>query len=91
MIEIPEAVNLARQITKTLKAKKVARAIAGFSPHKFAWYHGDPKGYDALLSGKTVGTAVARAGMVEIQAEDAVLLFSDGVALRFHDRVKSGL
>jgi formamidopyrimidine-DNA glycosylase len=86
MIEIPEAVNLARQITKTLKAKKVAMVIAGFSPHKFAWYHGDPKEYSALLSGKTFVNGAARAGMVEIQAGDATLLFSDGVALRFHDR-----
>ena len=84
MIEIPEAVNLAKQISETVKGKKIARVIAALSPHKFAWYHGDPKGYDTLLRGKTISTAVARAGMVEIQADNAVLLFSDGVALRFH-------
>jgi formamidopyrimidine-DNA glycosylase len=86
MIEIPEAVNLAKQITETVKGRKVARVIAGFYPHKFAWYHGDPKDYDTLLRGKIINTAGPRAAMVEIQAGDAVLLFSDGVALRFHDR-----
>ncbi len=84
MIEIPEAVNLAKQIIATVQGKKITRVIAGFSPHKFTWYHGDPKDYDSLLHGKIISTAVARAGMVEIQAGDAVLLFSDGVALRLH-------
>jgi formamidopyrimidine-DNA glycosylase len=83
MIEIPEAANLAGQIAKTLKAKKIANVIAGFSPHKFAWYHGEPKEYSPRLSRRTIGAVVARAGTVEIQADGAVLLFSDGVALRF--------
>jgi formamidopyrimidine-DNA glycosylase len=84
MIEIPEAVSLSKQITETLKGKKITRVIAGFSPHKFAWYHGDPKDYDALLRGKTIDTAVAYGGLLEAQADDARLLFGDGVVLRFH-------
>ncbi len=86
MIELPEAEFLSRQLNQTVGGKTVARVIAGLSPHKFAWYHGDPKGYDALLRGQTVGPAVARGGMVEIRAGDAVLLFTDGVVLRFHAR-----
>jgi hypothetical protein len=50
MIEIPEAVNLAKQISETVKGKKIARVVAGLSPHKFAFYHGDPKNYDSLLT-----------------------------------------
>jgi formamidopyrimidine-DNA glycosylase len=84
MIEIPEAVNLARQLTETVGGKRIAEVVAGLSPHKFAWYHGDPKDYDALLRGKSIGTAVAQGGMVEMTAGGAVLLFSDGVVLRFH-------
>ena len=86
MIEIPEAESLSRQITEAVTGKRIAGVVAGLSPHKFAWYHGDPKDYDALLSGKTIGTAVARGGMLEIRAGNAVLLFSDGVVLRFHTR-----
>jgi formamidopyrimidine-DNA glycosylase len=86
MIEIPEAESLSRQLTETVNGKKIAVVVAGLSPHKFAWYHGEPKDYDALLRGKTIGTAVARGGMVEIRAGDAMLLFSDGVVLRFHTR-----
>ena len=84
MIEIPEAEFLSRQLNQTINGKRIARVIAGLSPHKFAWYHGNPKDYDALLRGKTIGKAVALGGMLEIRAGDAVLLFSDGVVLRFH-------
>jgi len=86
MIEIPEAENLSRQLAETVSGKRIAGVVAGLSPHKFAWYHGDPKDYDGLLHGKIIDTAVARGGMVEIKANDAVLLFSDGVILRFHAR-----
>jgi len=86
MIEIPEAKNLSKQLTETITGKSIAGVIAGLSPHKFAWYHGNPKDYEGLLRGKIIDTAVARGGMVEIKASDAVLLFSDGVVLRFYVR-----
>jgi formamidopyrimidine-DNA glycosylase len=44
----------------------------------------DPKDYDTLLCGKTIGAAAVYGALVEIQANDARLLFGDGVALRFH-------
>jgi formamidopyrimidine-DNA glycosylase len=84
MIEMPEAANLARQLTETIEGKKIERVIAGHSPHKFAWYHGDPAEYDDRLRGKIVGTAASHGGLVEVLADDAVLLFGDGAALRFH-------
>jgi len=84
MIEIPEAESLSRQLIETVGGKRIAGVVAGLSPHKFAWYHGDPKDYEALLSSKTINTAVARGGMVEIRASDAIILFTDGVALKFH-------
>jgi formamidopyrimidine-DNA glycosylase len=84
MIELPEAINLSRQLNETISGKKITGAIAGFSPHKFAWYHGDPKDYDALLRGKTIGAAAGRGGLLEVRAGNAVLLFGDGVVLKFH-------
>jgi formamidopyrimidine-DNA glycosylase len=84
MIEIPEAESLSRQLTETVGGKRIAGVVAGLSPHKFAWYHGDPKDYNALLRGKMIDTAVAYGGMVEIRAGDTVILFSDGVVLKFH-------
>ncbi|MFC1946939.1 endonuclease VIII [Chloroflexota bacterium] len=86
MIELPEAANLARQLTETINGKRIKEVIAGYSPHKFAWYHGDPADYNAQLQGKTIGTAVSYGGLVEMAAEGFVILFGDGVNLRFHDK-----
>ena len=84
MIELPEAVSMARQFNETMQGKKIKGVIAGYSPHKFAWYHGDPADYDARLRGKALGAAVSRGGMVALSADDYLLLFADGVALRYH-------
>jgi formamidopyrimidine-DNA glycosylase len=86
MIELPEAESLSKQLTETVQGKRIAKVVAGLSPHKFAWYHGNPKDYDTLLRGKTIDTAVNRGGILEIRAGDAVLLFSAGVVLRFHTK-----
>lgn len=83
MLEIPEAHTLARQLNETLAGKMIVRAIADASPHKFAFYYGDPAEYPALLAGKTIRSARALAGQVEIDAGEAALLFSDGVNARF--------
>lgn len=84
MLEIPEALTVASQVNDTIRGKRIANVIADFSPHKFAWYHKDPRNYHTLLVGKTVGKAGGYGGMVEIRAEDAVIVMGDGVNLRFH-------
>jgi formamidopyrimidine-DNA glycosylase len=84
MIEIPEAIALSRQLTETIIDKKVAKVIAASSPHKFAWFHGDPSSYASVLREKTVRKAQARGGFVEIWLDDTVLLFTDGVLLKYH-------
>lgn len=83
MIEIPEAVTLANQINATLAGKQVAQVIAESSPHKLAWYYGDPADYPERLVGEEVFSAQARGGMVEIKTTRATLLVSDGVNLRY--------
>lgn len=84
MIEIPEALTLASQIGQTLPGKRIVDVIAAQSPHKFAWYFDDPQQYHGLLVGKTIDGAASFGGLVEIQAGTAVLLFSDGVRLKYH-------
>jgi len=84
MIELPEAAVMAQQLNTAIRTKTIRRVVAARSPHKFAWYFGDPAGYSGLLTGKTAGPAASLGGMVEIQVEDVDLLFSDGVNLRFH-------
>jgi len=83
MIEIPEAIVLSRQLSQTVKGKRIAQVVAAASPHKFAWYFGEPSEYDALLHGRTIESASAYGGRVEIEAEGAVLNFGDGVNLLY--------
>lgn len=84
MIELVEAAVLAEQMNKTIKGKRIKNVIATQSPHKFAWFFGDPQTYDALLSGKKINGVAAYGGQVEIKAENAVILFNDGVSIKYH-------
>ena len=84
MLEIPEAIVISEQLNRTVKGKRIKEAVAAASVHKFAWYFGDPAEYDALLRGRTLGTAHAYGGRIEIEAEGAVLHFGDGVNLRYY-------
>jgi formamidopyrimidine-DNA glycosylase len=76
MIELPEAVVLADQTNQTLSAKCIQHAVAGYSPHKFAWYSGDPASYGKLLDGKTIREAQAFGNHVEIHADGMNLVIS---------------
>ena len=84
MIELPEALTLAKQINERLAGKVVRSTKAAHSPHKFAWYHGDPAEYPAKLNGNQVLSARGVGMFVEITLSDSMLLFSDGVNLRIH-------
>ncbi|MCU0520799.1 MAG: endonuclease VIII [Anaerolineae bacterium] len=84
MMELPEAAAMAAQITATLSGKRIAHAVANASPHKFAWYSGDPAEYNDRLAGKTIRSAAPRAGLVEVHADDMVLALS--TSLRYLDK-----
>src|SRR5512145_2574134 len=84
MIELPEASVLAEQITATLAGKKIVRAAANQSPHKFAWFSGDPAHYNHLLAGKTISHANAFGNHVEVQADEMLLVLSTN--LHYHPK-----
>lgn len=86
MIELPEAAVLAKQINETVVSKRIKSVIAAQTPHKLAWYFGDPQEYRSLLIGKTISGATSYGGQVEITAGDAKVLFSDGVNLRYYNK-----
>lgn len=81
MIELPEAVVIAGQVNQALQGKRIAHAVANQSPHKFAWYTGDPAAYNSLLAGKTIRGAAAFAGNIEIRADDRILSISTPLTL----------
>jgi formamidopyrimidine-DNA glycosylase len=84
MMELPEALNIAGQINGTIHGKRIASVIAAQTPHKLAWYYGEPPKYADLLVGKTIGQANAYGSMVEIKAENANILLGEGAGIRFH-------
>ncbi len=76
MIEIPEAVTISRQIDETLSGKRVRLAMANASPHKFAWYSGDPAEYNHRLAGKVIAGSPASGEMIRFRAGDMELSVS---------------
>ena len=89
MIELPEAQVIAEQLNKTVAKRKICKVTAGFTPHKLVWFYGDRQKYSSLLAGKTISKAFASGGMVEVKAGKSILLFSEGMGIRFHDRNQS--
>ncbi len=85
MIEAPEARLLAMQLDRTIRGKRISEVIPLFSPHKFAWFNGDPDRYASMLVGRCIGESRSLGGLVEIDADDRRVLFSDGVDLRFRE------
>jgi formamidopyrimidine-DNA glycosylase len=84
MIELPEAVHISGQLNDTVFGKRIAGVIAVHTSHKLAWYYGEPSTYFDLLTGRAVGKASPFGSMVEIEVENANILFGEGVNLRFH-------
>jgi formamidopyrimidine-DNA glycosylase len=86
MLEIPESTTIAGQLNKTLHGKTIYNVIINHSPHKFAFYHGDPAHYTTLLYGQVIGESVGIGAMIEISAGDRRIVFGDGANLRYFDR-----
>ncbi|MGA9294252.1 MAG: hypothetical protein WCE54_20380 [Ignavibacteriaceae bacterium] len=84
MIELPEAAVLALQLNKIAKGRRIKKVIAAQSPHKFAWYQGNPQKYNSLLKGKMINNSANAGGIVEIKVDDIIIALSDGAGLRYH-------
>lgn len=85
MIELPESRNLAAQLLKTIQGKTIQNVTANHSPHKFAWFRGDPNSYVNQLRGKTITGTGSFGGMVEIYIQDMRLVFTDGTNIRYFE------
>jgi len=83
MLEIPESLTVAKQLNESVHGKRIVRVVANASPHKFAFYHGDPADYPALLTGKVIAESAGIGAMVEITAENCRIVLGDGANLRY--------
>ncbi len=82
MIELPESYVLAEQLNRTTRGKRIAGVTANHTPHRFAWFTGNPAGYHAKLAGKTITGAEVYSGIVRVSADDMLLLL--GTPIRYH-------
>jgi formamidopyrimidine-DNA glycosylase len=78
VIENPEATTIARQIRETLTGKRIAEAVRGNAPHKFAFYTGTPEEYARMLEGRTIGPAWADGTCILVPAEPGYVLVLGG-------------
>jgi len=82
MLELPEALTLARQLRESVVGREIVGVVANASPHKFAFFTGDPDEYGPTLAKHRITDAQAFGGLVELTAGDLALVFGDGVNLR---------
>ena len=85
MLEIPESKTISRQAGETLVGRKITEVVNATSPHKFAFYSGDPSEYGKLLTGRTVISSRGHGMFVDICLDgDAVITISDGTNMRYY-------
>lgn len=86
MIELPEAVTIARQMNLELRGKRILTGNCGNSPHKFAFYSHPPEEYEAILRGKRVGetTSHGSAILIPLGRSYRLVLGGGGERILYH-------
>ena len=87
MLEIPESLNLARQLNERVQGRTIVKAAANSSPHKFTFYNGDPSEYGTLLKGQVIKECQGLGAIVEIRTGDYSITVDDGAYPRYYDKV----
>ncbi|UCC39322.1 MAG: hypothetical protein JSV96_16235 [Candidatus Aminicenantes bacterium] len=87
MIELPEAVTLARQLNETIKGKRIVEGSAGESTHKWVFYKPCREKLAKLLPGKKVGDVTSAGRSIHIGLEPNEMLVIDefGGKVLYHD------
>ena len=84
MLEIPESKTISKQAGEVLAGKKIVEVFTATHKHKFAFFHGDPSGYEQLLKGKEVISTLGHGMFVDIQCdEDVCITISEGSYMRY--------
>ncbi|MDE5598882.1 MAG: endonuclease VIII, partial [Lachnospiraceae bacterium] len=88
MLELPESCTISSQIEKSLTGKIISYIEVLHTPHRFAFCHGDIKGYGDLLEGQTVMNATCHGGMIEMDTENCMVVFADGAYPKYYEDKK---
>jgi formamidopyrimidine-DNA glycosylase len=84
MLEIPESKTIALQAEKILTGKKITDVFNATSPHKFAFFSGDPKEYGKLLSGRKVESVKGHGMFVDIHCDqDIHITAGEGAIIKY--------
>jgi len=82
MLELPEAWTLADQLRAVATGRVITDVVANASPHRMAFFSGDPAAYGPALAGRRLTDAQAFGGLVDITVGEWALVLGDGVTLR---------
>ena len=83
MLELPEAMTMAKQLKNSVVGKIVTRVLPPTKEHKFCWYNGEPNEYEAKVRGGKILSAEAFGIYVEISFDNGYkLCINDGVNVR---------
>ena len=84
MIELPEAISLAKQINDTLVGQTITGVFNSNSPHKFTFFYEDPLKYPQLLTGRKINLATGCKMFVDINLDSGTTIsISEGVNLKY--------
>ena len=85
MLEIPESKTISLQAGNTLVNKRIKEVINASSPHKFAFYSGDPSGYAKLLAEKQVKSIRGHGMFVDICCDENIsITIGEGTNMRYY-------
>ncbi len=85
MLEIPESKTISVQAGNTLIGKRITKVITATSPHKFAFYCGDPAEYLNLLAGRQIQSTKGHGMFVDLYCdENSCITIGDGTNMRYY-------
>jgi formamidopyrimidine-DNA glycosylase len=84
MIEIPESKTISHQAGNALVNKRISKVYEATSPHKFAFYSGDPTEYAKLLTGRQIKSAKGHGMFVDLYCDgDICITIGEGINMRY--------
>ncbi len=86
MIELPEAVTIARQLNETIKGKRIVEGSAGESAHKWVFYKPSREKLAKLLPKKNIGkvTSLGRCIHIGLEPNQVLVIDEFGGKLLYH-------
>ncbi|MDR2956059.1 MAG: endonuclease VIII [Prevotella sp.] len=89
MLEISETTVVSHQAENVLYGKIISEVHQATSPHKFAWYSGDPKTYPDLLIGRQIESVKGHGAYVDIHCDnDITITIGDGTNLKYYPAIE---